>query len=134
METINDRLEQIVDQHYKGNKAKFAREANIKQRTFSDYITGPRNTPKQAQILKILSVKTLKINPEWLMYGRGEMILKDVEKDIEIVSLVDKEIAERDMVIKLQKIQIDQLTQKVEMLVGDMAVLKHINETKDQKG
>jgi hypothetical protein len=134
METINERLQLIVDQCYKGKKAPFYREAGIPQKTFADYISGPKNTPKQEQILKILSVKTFKINPEWLMYGRGEMILKDVEKDIEAVSLIDKEIAERDMIIKLQKMQIDQLTHKIEVLIGDMAVMKHINETKDQKG
>jgi hypothetical protein len=70
---IQDRIKEIVDKYYKGNASAAARELDILQGTFKQVYMDKEYKPSYENLVKILSNKNLNINPQWLIFGRGEM-------------------------------------------------------------
>jgi DNA-binding XRE family transcriptional regulator len=71
---MRNRISQIM--HHVGlTPAKFAEVINI-QRSAMSHITTGRNNPSLDVVLKILE-KYPFVDPEWLLYGKGEMIRKN---------------------------------------------------------
>ena len=68
METINDRMEMLVNEHFGGNKAAFAKILGIERATLSNYIGGARRSkPSVDMVSKI--VTTLNVDARWLLTG-----------------------------------------------------------------
>lgn len=72
METINDRMEQIVEERFNGNKSAMAKSLGIDRATLSNYIgTKRRSKPSIDLVSKIID--KLDVNPYWFLLGRGEL-------------------------------------------------------------
>lgn len=68
METINDRMEMLVNEHFNGNKAGFAKAIGIEPSTMSSYIGNKRRSkPSVDMVTKI--VTKLNVDAYWLLTG-----------------------------------------------------------------
>ena len=70
METINDRMEMLVNERFNGNKAAFAKAIGTERATLSNYIGSVRRSkPSVDMVAKI--VTALDVNARWLLTGEG---------------------------------------------------------------
>ena len=70
METINDRMEMLVNQRFNGNKAAFAKAIGTERATLSNYIGSVRRSkPSVDMVAKI--VTALDVDARWLLCGEG---------------------------------------------------------------
>lgn len=68
METINDRMEMLVNELFGGNKAAFAKAIAVKPTTMSSYLGNKRRSkPSVDMVAKI--VLALNIDAKWLLTG-----------------------------------------------------------------
>lgn len=68
METINDRMEILVNQRFNGNKAAFAKAIGTERATLSNYIGSVRRSkPSVDMVAKI--VLALDVDAKWLLTG-----------------------------------------------------------------
>lgn len=68
METINDRIEAIVNKQFNGNKAAFAAALGMGPTIMSSYLGEKRRSkPSVDMVAKI--VKTLDVDARWLLIG-----------------------------------------------------------------
>ena len=102
METINERIQFIINQHYNGNVTAFAREVGVTQGTIRDIVSGRMNSPTAKTIKKMLNVKTVNISSDWLLTGEGP-----IEKGLEIMMTTQHE-----EVLK-QRVEIEILRQEL---------------------
>ena len=124
METINERIQLVIDQYYKGNVTAFSKDVGTTQSTIRDIVTGKKNKPSGETIEKILNVQTLFINPEWLLTGKGEMIQKsDVLPSFNDPS--SREAAERDAENAILRKQLADYKREVKELTEIAAVLNY---------
>ena len=72
METINDRMQQIADVFYGGNKAAFAKAIGIAPTSITNYIGGKRASKPSSDLLEKI-VNSLDVDAMWLLTGKGEM-------------------------------------------------------------
>lgn len=71
MNTINDRMELLVNQCFGGNKAAFAKAIDLPPTIMSSYLgTKRRSKPSVDMVAKI--VQTLDVDARWLLTGEGE--------------------------------------------------------------
>lgn len=69
METINDRMEMLVNEHFNGNKAAFAKAVGFEPSTMSSYIGNKRRSkPSIDMVTKI--VTNLNVDAYWLLTGK----------------------------------------------------------------
>lgn len=69
METINDRMEMLVNEHFNGNKAAFAKAVGVEPSTMSSYIGNKRRSkPSIDMVTKI--VTNLNVDAYWLLTGK----------------------------------------------------------------
>ena len=70
METINDRMEMLVNERFNGNKAAFAKAIGTERATLSNYIGSVRRSkPSVDMVAKI--VTALDVNAGWLLTGEA---------------------------------------------------------------
>lgn len=70
METINDRMEMLVNERFNGNKAAFAKAIGTERATLSNYIGSVRRSkPLVDMVAKI--VTALDVDARWLLCGEG---------------------------------------------------------------
>lgn len=135
METINDRLEQIINALFKGNKAAFAKSIDLPPTGMSNYIGKKRRSIPSSEIASKI-VLVLGVDANWLLTGEGEM-LKDgnvnnvttgdyspvnlnghmdvrqtVHKEERELELLRSIIAEKERIIETQQQLIDALRSK----------------------
>lgn len=68
METINDRMEMLVNERFDGNKAAFAKAIAVEPATMSSYLGNKRRSkPSVDMIVKI--VTKLDVDAYWLLTG-----------------------------------------------------------------
>lgn len=68
METINDRMEMLVNDRFNGNKAAFAKSINMSPTSISSYLGNKRRSkPSVDMVAKI--VLTLDVDAKWLLTG-----------------------------------------------------------------
>lgn len=68
METINDRMEMLVNQRFNGNKAAFAKTIGLSPTGLSNYLgTKRRSKPSVEMVTKI--VLALDVDARWLLTG-----------------------------------------------------------------
>lgn len=107
METINDRMEMLVEEHFKGNKAAFAKSIGIDRATLSNYI-GSKRRSKPSIDLATKIVVNLHVNPMWLLTGEGFMFQKEDGSNEEVRRLNEEIIrlrAENDVLRELAGLQ-----------------------------
>lgn len=68
METINDRMEMLVNERFNGNKAAFAKAIAVEPTTMSSYLGNKRRSkPSVDMVTKI--VVSLNVDARWLLTG-----------------------------------------------------------------
>ncbi|WP_148375263.1 MULTISPECIES: helix-turn-helix domain-containing protein [Butyricimonas] len=77
---VNERIKCIVDECFDGNVSAFARAIDISQSTLKDIVGGRFSKPGYDVLEKILSAESLFISPDWLMKGKGDMIIQNVNQ------------------------------------------------------
>ena len=76
METINDRMEMLVNERFNGNKAAFAKAIAIEPATMSSYLGNKRRSkPSVDMVTKI--IVSLNVDARWLLTGE-----KTPQKDV----------------------------------------------------
>ena len=78
METINDRIQSIVVEDFKGNVSEFERASNIKPSTIKNIINGRKSKPSYDVLESIIRNNVL-ISAHWLITGEGEKYKTDVQ-------------------------------------------------------
>lgn len=69
METINDRMEMLVNEHFDGNKAAFAKAIGLSPTGLSNYLGSKRRSkPSVDMVTKI--VTNLNVDAYWLLTGK----------------------------------------------------------------
>lgn len=70
METINDRMEMLVNERFNGNKAAFAKTIEMPPTSMSSYLGNKRRSkPSVDMVAKI--VTALDVDARWLLCGEG---------------------------------------------------------------
>lgn len=78
VESINDRIEQIVEEQFDGNKTAFAKSIGLPPTGMSSYLGKQRRSkPNIDMVTKIIT--TLHIDPLWLLTGE-----KSSQKNVQI--------------------------------------------------
>lgn len=72
--TINDRIQQVVDELFNGNKAAFAKAIGKAPTTVSN-ILGARKTTPSSDFVESIKHSIENINLLWLMTGVGDMLI-----------------------------------------------------------
>lgn len=67
-ETINDRMEQLANQMFDGNKAAFAKAIGLHPSAISSYLSQQRRSKPNIDMVTNIIVK-LKVDPLWLLTG-----------------------------------------------------------------
>lgn len=71
METINDRMEILVNERFNGNKAAFAKAIAVEPTTMSSYLGNKRRSkPSVDMVTKI--VVSLNVDARWLLTGEED--------------------------------------------------------------
>lgn len=71
METINDRMEMLVNERFNGNKAAFAKAIAVEPTTMSSYLGNKRRSkPSVDMVTKI--VVSLNVDARWLLTGEED--------------------------------------------------------------
>ena len=73
--TVNQRMLQIIESKFDGNKAAFAKSVGIPPTSISNYFKQHSAIPS-AEILEKI-VNALDVNAYWLLTGKGEMCLSN---------------------------------------------------------
>lgn len=128
METINERIQKIIDQYYRGNVTAFSRDVGVTQGTIRDIVSGRKNSPTSKTIEKILNVTTVNINPAWLIQGKTEFPINTA-----IQAENDKEVTQQQIKIKYLQERIDELQNEVKELTGIKAVQEYIIKELNEK-
>ncbi|MCI6671126.1 MAG: helix-turn-helix domain-containing protein [Prevotella sp.] len=69
METINDRMEMLVNSRFDGNKAAFAKSIGLQPTGLSNYLGNKRRSkPSVDMVVKI--VENLNVDAYWLLTGK----------------------------------------------------------------
>ncbi len=79
METINDRMELIVNAYFDGNKSAFATAIGIAPTSITNYIGKKRKSKPSSDLLEKI-VNSLDVDAMWLLTGRGNMKRKSIDE------------------------------------------------------
>lgn len=77
METINDRIEQIINQNFEGNKSAFTQVLGMKRTVISSYL-GKTQRSKPGIDIIVRIIKNLDVDPYWLLTGKSKSKHKGV--------------------------------------------------------
>lgn len=72
METVNERMQKIVDECFGGKKATFAKRIGMVPTSISSYLGTERRSKPSIDILTSI-VENLNIDARWLLTGKGSM-------------------------------------------------------------
>lgn len=90
METINDRMEMLVNERFNGNKAAFAKSIDMSPTSMSSYLGNKRRSkPSVDMVAKI--VLALDVDAKWLLTGE-ETPQQDVNNNLH-GNLTDSNVA-----------------------------------------
>jgi transcriptional regulator with XRE-family HTH domain len=130
MSLINNKIEIIAKEFFKGNSSKFARDLGVTPTTISNYRN--ETAPKFDFIMDL--VNKLGINWEWLIHDRGDMINKngpvEVQEPAEPYNLQEQLNMYREYVDtlkennKLKEEKIREQQEKIEKLIRKINKMK----------
>jgi hypothetical protein len=113
---ISLRISAIINDLFDGNKSEFARTVGISEAAVRSYMA---NTIPKADVLEKIASKTA-ISCEWLILGRGNMIVQATEIAPPSESALEERllaiIKEKDIKIEEQAKTIGRLEERVETL------------------
>ena len=72
--TINQRIKEIVNQLFDGNKASFAKQVNVRPTTLYNCLKKENPSMPSGEILEKIVAKIEDLSAEWLLTGKGEML------------------------------------------------------------
>jgi hypothetical protein len=72
--TVGERILQLVDHFHQGNKTAFGRAANIQSGVLAGIVGGRESKPGFEILQKLLTAYPT-VSPNWLLFGRGEMLI-----------------------------------------------------------
>lgn len=102
-ETINDRMEMLVNERFDGNKAAFAKAIDLAPTAISSYLSKQRRSkPSVDMIAKIIT--TLDVDAHWLITGEHKSTLSEKSNDLQDNSIREELIrlrAENDVLREL---------------------------------
>lgn len=78
--SINERIKMIADTYCNGNVSELARLVGVNQPVLRDVIGTKQVKPGFDALNRIVENSTLKINADWLLTGRGEMLIDSEKK------------------------------------------------------
>lgn len=78
METINDRIQKLVDNNFGGNKAAFAKAIGMIPAAISNYLGNKRRSKPPIDMVVDI-IKNLNVDAMWLLTGEGSMFA--IERD-----------------------------------------------------
>lgn len=84
---ITERLQYIVDKLFDGNKAAFARAIEIAPTSISNYLGKERSSKPSSDILEKIVNSVDKVNPYWLLTGKGEAFLSNTQYSTNNISI-----------------------------------------------
>ena len=113
METIQERIRSIIVDFYHTNASKFCRDCDIVQGTLSNIVGSRNSDPSYEVITKILLNRKLNINPDWLLFGTGNMQKNTSVFTAPDVSITNLKNLNDDM--ELQKQLIESLREIIKM-------------------
>lgn len=132
METINDRLEQIINALFNGNKAAFAKSIDLPPTGMSNYIGNKRRSIPSSEIASKI-VLVLGVDANWLLTGEGEMMKgAQAEQSIVVrdnnvrgpVSVRQTSMSENSREIELLRTQLEEKERTISILQQFIEELK----------
>ncbi len=120
VETINDRLEMLINERFDGNKAAFASAINMPPTSLSNYLGKQRRSKPNIEMVTNIVVN-LHVDPMWLLTGKessktevhtqGDYSPASVNGNVSVssdnavlqerVSLLEKLLEEKERTIKI---------------------------------
>ena len=132
-----NKIEELINAKAQGNEKEFALQTGIKQQTLNNYTTRKRSVRLDA-VISILSAYP-DVSAEWLLRGKGEMILSDnlppivgdeSENDLDTHAMLAQARKEIDVLVQ----EIASLKEKIIKQAGVIEWQKDfINELIDEK-
>lgn len=114
MRLFSERLIKIIEIQAGGNKKKYSKLSGIPYSTLVEYTNGIKKDPKLSMLVKIKNVNT-----EWLVYGIGDPLSKDLGLNEQIDALY-LDFSKHDDRIHMLELKIDTM---------NMLLLKQAAET-----
>lgn len=100
MNTINERIESIINTLYNGNVSRFSRETGISQPLLFQVVSGRKSMPSALTLERIANaIDTL--DTRWLLTGKGAMMVHDnatttenvpSQKNVQVATVVKKQV------------------------------------------
>ena len=126
METINDRIQYIVDHYYNENASALCEASGLKQGSLKDTLGKRKTSPGYDTIVKILRVESLNLSSEWLLLGEGNINKNDI---LFTENHIDTTVPPAFNALPFSKQNnIEQLTQEIKRLKNEIALLKNTTE------
>lgn len=133
MDTINKRVQYIVDKEYSGNYTKFARAMEVSPVTIFNIISGRKSEPSFGILQKMVASHP-DINPMWIMDGQGDMYAaKDEPDDIareappdygyDPAKMLSVFMSQQDTIASLTK----QLEKQTELVAEKQAIINDLS-------
>lgn len=116
---INERLRLITKELFHGNKAAFARVAQVPSARAYDYLSARNYAAPPGRVLENLAKNLPQLNPKWLLTGEGEMIQNITTPEIPttLVSLKEYQKKLEQMEARVEALRA-QITLKDKLLAG----------------
>lgn len=118
-ESVNERIRKICKFFYKNNASEMAREIDVPQSTLRDIIGNKGNKPSYDTLEAVIK-RTKRIDSEWLMIGKGEML----KSEIEIARKNNEQLKEQAInVYNLDEMSLEKLFKKnEENVIGTVVI------------
>lgn len=83
MNTINDRIQDVINVATSGNASKFARMCDVSASIINSIIGGRKSEPSFSVLSKIYTVALeYGVSAHWLLTGEGQMFYEEVVRDV----------------------------------------------------
>jgi transcriptional regulator with XRE-family HTH domain len=94
---INERINRVILELFEGNSSRFAKKIGVKPGQIANY-TGSRKSIPRADLIERIVITIDVINPDWLITGRGEMLLETSyeDKKNDLTKYLEKTIKEKN--------------------------------------
>ena len=84
MDSINERIEYLINTYYNRNESSFSRDTGIKQATINGITGGRMSKPSSDTLERILNATVVKVNSEWLITGDGPILKLEIQNGKEM--------------------------------------------------
>lgn len=81
MQTINDRMELLVNSYFNGNKSLFAKSIGLAPTAISGYLGKQRRSKPSIDVILAILKAVPQVNCMWLLSGEGDMLKSNESKD-----------------------------------------------------